>query len=339
MTTRNHRSPAYRLVVDGRDITPTVNARLVSLQLQESRGEEADQIDLTLSDNDGALQIPSKGVLIELALGWAGEALVDKGTYVVDEAEHSGTPDQITVRARSADMGKDLRARRDQSWHGLTLGGILTTIAKRHSLAPRVDAALAARAVAHVDQTNESDLNFLSRLGARYDAVATVKKGHLLFLPINGTRNSAGQALPAITITRADGDSHRYCQTDRDAYTGVRAYWHSAQQANRKSVLVGKAAGSVKVLKQTHATEADALASARAEWQRVQRGTATLSLTLAQGNALLVPQSPVTVRGFKPQIDGTGWLTVKVSHSLDDNGWTTQADLETAGAAPASTAD
>lgn len=329
-TTRNHRAPTYRLTVDGRDITPTVNARLVSMSLQAARGEAADQLDLTLSDHDGQLQIPRKGVTITLALGWVGEGLTDMGSFVVDEAEHTGAPDQLTIRARSANLRDSLRVRNDTSWHATTLGQILQTLAQRNNLAARIDPVLAAVPVSHVDQT-ESDVHFITRLAQRHDAVATIKAGRLLFLPINGTRTSEGLALPGITITRASGDSHRYQQSDRDAYTGVRAYWHDGKAANRKSVLVGTAVNA-KVMKETFATEADARASARAEWNRVQRGVATLSLTLAQGNAALAPQTPVTVRGFKPQIDGD-WQAVRVSHTLDDSGWTTQVEMETGTAA------
>jgi phage protein D len=193
-TTGRLLAPTYRLSVDGRDITPTVNARLVSLRLEETRGEDADRLDLTLSDHDGKLAIPRQGATIAVAIGWEGQPLVDKGTFKVDEVEHSGAPDQVTIRARSADLANTLRQRRDQSWHQLTLEQILRTIATRNGLTPRIHAALASVALAHIDQTNESDLNFLTRLGKRYDAVATAKKGHLLFLPINGTTNSKGQS-------------------------------------------------------------------------------------------------------------------------------------------------
>lgn len=321
-------APTYRLSVDGKDITPTVNARLVSLRLDETRGGEADQLDLTLSDHDGQLHIPRKGVIIALALGWQGQGLVDKGTFTVDEVEHHGAPDKITIRARSADLANTLRTRREQSWHQLTLGQIMRTVATRNGLTERIDAALASVALDHIDQTNESDLNFLTRLAKRYDAVATAKKGHLLFLPINATTTRNGQRLAGITITRADGDSHRYHQSDQDAYTGVRAYWHDGKKANRTGVVVGTKV-HLKTLKETHATEADALAAAKAEWQRLKRGAATLSLTLAVGNPLLVPQTPVTVRGFKDQIDGTGWLVVRTTHSLEDGGLTAQVEMET----------
>lgn len=329
-TTQNHATPAFRLVVDGRDITPVVNARLESLTLTEARGDDADTLDLTLSDHDGALQLPPKGARITLALGWKGLALVDKGAFTVDEVEHSGAPDVVTIRARAADLRAGLRNRRDQSWHGQTLGAIVTTIARRNGLAPRIAQALASKTIAHVDQTNESDIAFVTRLARRFDAVATVKAGALLCLPIGSNRTASGQQLPTITITRASGDNHRYNTTDRDSYTGVVAYWHDGNKANRKIAVVGTKVNA-KTLKDTHATEADALQAAQAEWQRIQRGTATLSLSLAMARPDLVPQSPVTVRGFKPAIDSAAWRVVRVSSSLGDGGYTQNVELELGG--------
>lgn len=325
--TSPHPAPSYRITLGSRNITPAVEARLISLTLTECRGGEADQLDLTLDDSDGALEIPAKGVQLSLSIGWAGSALVDKGTFTVDEAEHSGTPDQVTLRARSADLGKALRQRRDQSWHATTIGAIVGAMALRNQLTARVDAALAAKAVAHIDQTNESDLNFITRLAQRFDAVATVKKGLLLFLPITGTTTSTGKPLPSATITRAEGDSHRYHTSDRDAYSGVRAYWHDPQRAQRRSVLVGLS-GNAKRLKESHASEADARAAAQAEWGRIQRGAATFELTLALGLPQIAPQTPVQVNGFKPQIDGTDWLVVKAVHTVGDGGFTTRLEME-----------
>ena len=47
-----------------------------------------------------------------------------------------------------------------------------------------------------------------------------------------------------------------------------------------------------------------------------------------------MPQTPVTVKGFKPEIDGTQWLVVKLSHQLGDGGLLTRVEMEN-GALPA----
>ncbi|MDO9571165.1 MAG: contractile injection system protein, VgrG/Pvc8 family [Hydrogenophaga sp.] len=328
--TSNHTTPAYRLVVDGKDITPTVRALLVGLSLTEARGDDADTLDLSLSDHDGALALPPKGAIITLALGWLGQALVDKGTFKVDEVEHGGAPDVLTIRARAADLSAQLRNRRDQSWHAKTLGDIVNTIAQRNSLTPRVAPALASRAIAHIDQTNESDIAFLTRLAQRFDAVATVKAGCLLCLPKGSNTTASGKTLPTITLTRASGDRHSYKTADRDSYTGVVAYWHDGAQANRKSEAVGTRVNA-KTLKDTYANAADAQQAAQAAWQRIQRGLATMTLMLAQANPALVPETPARVSGFKREIDGTDWCVVRVSSHLDESGYTQGVEMELGG--------
>ena len=75
--------------------------------------------------------------------------------------------------------------------------------------------------------------------------------------------------------------------------------------------------------------------AAKAELQRVDRGAATLSLTLALGRPQLMPQSPVTVAGFKPEIDGEGWLVKSVEHSIGDGGYTTKLECERLGSGDA----
>lgn len=325
-----HRQVQYALVVNGRDISATVRPLLMRLQLRESRGEEADQLDITLDDSLGNLALPPVGATVAVQLGYRHTGMVDKGTYTVDEIEHSGAPDVVQLRCRSADLRATLRQRASQSWHDTTLGQIVRGIAAKNTMPANVDANLASIAVQHIDQTNESDVNFLTRLGRQHDAVATVKKGRLVFLPIGSTTNAAGKSLDAILLTRAAGDGHRYHSAARDSYTGVRAYWYDGNAAEKKSAIAGSE-NNLKTLAHSYATKASALRAARAEMGRIVRGAATLEISLAIGQPALMVQTPVNVRGFKPEIDGTGWLCKTVEHSLDDNGLVTRLELERRG--------
>ncbi|MEG2050149.1 MAG: hypothetical protein RR100_25115 [Comamonas sp.] len=87
--------------------------------------------------------------------------------------------------------------------------------------------------------------------------------------------------------------------------------------------------GRAKTLRQTYANEADALAAARAEWLRIQRGIYSFDITLAYGRADVMPQRPVIVSGWKKQIDETVWMVTAVRHSLSSSGYTSQLTLET----------
>ena len=321
-------APAFRVAIEDRDITRVVSDRLISLTLRECRGDEADQLDIDLDDSHGQLAIPPKGARLHFALGWRGQPLVDKGSFVVSEVEHGGTPDKLTLRARSASMIDAFRQQRDRSFHDSTLGAVIDTVAAGNGLASGIAERLRGVAIPHLDQTHESDAALLRRLGKKYDAVATVKNDTLLFLPINDSHTASGQPLPLVTIARALGDQHRYHSAESDAYSGVRAFWMDDRYGRRRSVVAGQA-GNSKRLRTTFGTEADARTAAIAEWQRIERGLATFEMQLALGDPRVMPQSPVAVRGFKPEIDGTDWLCKMVTHSISGSGFTTRIEFET----------
>ena len=283
--------PAFRLTVDGLDIANLISPRLMILELTDNRGVEADQLSITLSDHDGLLAIPPKGAVLRLWLGWSDTGLVDKGTYTVDETEHSGAPDVLSIRARSADLRKGLKAKRERSWSNTTLGDVLGDIAIGNGLTATIAGALDGLPILQLDQANESDANLISRLGEEFDAVASVKAGCLLCLPAGGGKTASGLDLPHITLTRADGDQHRYLQADRDSYEGVRAYYYDVNSAKKQEAIAG-GGDNLKDLRHTYSDQQSALRAARAEFRRLQRGSATLSYTLAMGCLLYTSPSP-----------------------------------------------
>ncbi|WP_447045324.1 phage late control D family protein [Vreelandella sp. H-I2] len=320
--------PDYRITLQGQTISPEFRARLASLTLHDRRGMQADQLDMVLTDDDGTLDIPPTGAEITLAIGWKGQALSERGTFTVDEVEHTGAPDTLSIRASSADMRQGLPGKRTQSWDEVTVRDIITTIAKRHDLTPSVGATLAGARVVHIDQTDESDLHFLTRLAERFDAVATVKSGNLIFVPMGQATTASGLEIPPFILRRQSGDQHRYLMAERDAYTGVTALWNNTAHATREAVTVGEPQNAQQ-LRHTYASEAEALDAAQAEWQRIQRGTAYFSITQAVGDPEVFPETPVWCIGWKPQIDATPWIITEVTHNLTESSYTTALQLET----------
>jgi phage protein D len=320
--------PAFRITVDGNDIAQLISPRLMSLELTDNRGIEADQLSLTLSDHDGLLAIPPTGAVIHLWLGWSDTGLVDKGSYTVDETEHSGAPDVLSIRARSADLRKGLKSKRERSWSNVTLRDVLGDIALGNGLTTNIASALEDSPILQLDQANESDANLISRLGEEFDAVITIKAGCLLCLPAGGGKTASGAELPHITLTRADGDQHRYLHADRDSYDGVRAYYYDVNSAKKLEAIAG-GGDNLKDLRHTYSDRHSALRAARAEFNRLQRGSATLSYSLAMGRPDLIPELTYTLLGVKAEIDEIVWYGGNVQHSLSpDNGYTVSLELE-----------
>ncbi|MEN4768996.1 phage late control D family protein [Duffyella gerundensis] len=347
-------APAFRLTMEGADITQRIEKRLISLTLTDNRGFEADQLDIELDDADGQLILPRRGVVLTLALGWQGQPLIQKGSYTVDEIEHAGTPDRLTLRARSADFRATLNFRREKSWHNTTVGMMVKEMAARHKLELAVSDEMAKTSIDHLDQTNESDASFLMRLARQCGAIACIKGGKLLFIRQGQGRTASGKPLPVITLTRSSGDSHRFSLADRDAYTGVIASWLHTREPAKKEVakvkrrrrrkttekkqkkpeekqgdyLIGTDE-NVLVLSRTYANRSNAERAAKMQWERLQRGVATFSIQLAKGRAELYTEMPVKVSGFKRQIDAGEWIITTLTHSLSaDSGFTTSIELE-----------
>ncbi len=426
-----HKRPIFLIEVDGKDISPAVRGRLIRLTITDNRGFEADQLDLVLDDSDGKLDLPPRGAGVRVHIGWQDTGLVDKGSYTVDEVSHSGAPDTLTLRARSADLRSGLTTQRERSWHCSTVGVIVSAIAEENELIPMISPALADAYIDHIDQTKETSISFLTRLAGQFDAISTVKNGKLLFIHAAAGTSASGKPLPAVTLTRQSGDQHHFSIADRETYTHVKAVWNDTDSGKQSEVVWGKAeddaennraaqmaaatngkykpidaisnsrdaamrlakktwkgmskarragfvgvsakyhdrnmdvsgevtygeadellarqsaktlaekdktgapsvaiesgADNIKTLRHVYADINSARRAARTEWRRLQRGMAEFTLTLAVGRPELIPEQPATVQGFKPAIDSTDWLLTKVTHNLDDNGYTTQLALE-----------
>lgn len=333
-------TPDFMLTLESKDITGNISDRLINLSMTDNRGFEADQLDIELDDSDGLVALPIRGAVLSLYLGWKGFALVGKGRFTVDEVEHRGAPDTVTIRARSADFRGTLNSRREESWHDTTLGAIVSAIATRNKLTASV--------------------------------AVSVKAGKLLMLKAGSGTTASGKAIPQITIQRSDGDRHQFAIADRGAYTGVTAKWlhtkdpkpakqkqavklkrkpkeqhlralqhpkakvvssktaakkKKEQEAREGEYMAGEA-DNVFALTTIYATKAQAMRAAQAKWDKLQRGVAEFSIMLATGREDIYPEMPVRVSGFKSVIDDQSWIISKVTHNLSGNGFTTAVELE-----------
>ena len=319
--------PDSRIIVEGLDVTITVHKRLMSLTMVDNRGFDADTMTMQIDDSDSAVNLPRMGARVTIWLGFKSDGLRNFGEYIIDSVEHSGAPDSISIGGKSADFRKKFTEKKDKGHHDTTIGNAVEIIAKTYGWKPKINKDLAKIKITDKQQSDESDANFLTRIALDHDAIATVKDGNLLFIKMGECTTASGEPLPKIEIKRENGDQHRYSIADRDVYTGVKAKWNSAKNGKRKEVLVGDEE-KVKSIKSTYKSEAEARSAAEAELKRLKRGAASFGFFLAKGNPYLTVESPVTVEGFKPEIDKIDWIATKVTHKLDNNGLTATVECE-----------
>lgn len=316
---------------DGTDLTDRFSPRLLELSLTEKRGEEADELSVTLHNHDGLLIAPDKGAVLALALGWVSGVdvplgLVSKGRFRVDEVREGGPPDKVTIRARSADFTGDYRRRRTQSWRDTTVGEILTTIATRNGLSAQVHPDLADKAVSVIEQHNKSDMAFVKDLGSRYDALSTWKDRRLIFMPVGSTTTASGKAIPSTTIRKVDGWTWESAFAEREEQDGAEAQYHDPAAGRRRTVKRG--GDKRRRLKRVYASEAEATQAADAAVSKGKRGARTFTYELARALPDLQPNGRVALLGWNSRIDALKWVVESVETAFDGEGLKQRIALE-----------
>lgn len=323
------RTPVLKLTADSKPLNDQVMARIMTLSVTDNKSLDADELTLTLDDHDGALALPKRGVKLQCWMGFEDAGIHDMGIYIVDSSEWSGTPDTISIRAKSADFKSSLKSGHSQSYHSKTLGEIAETVAKRQQLTLSIKLELVSIDVGHVDQTDESDIHLLTRLCHQYGAVVNIKHGKLLIFTANSNVSASGHALDITLITRQTGDQFRYSVEDRQSdYDNVSASYQDTKTATRKTVNNNNAKTKTKRLKGTYKSKEAATAAANAEAKRLKEQQAKFSITTAYAYPAVTTESPITLQGFKAEIDALKWTVDKATHSYSKpGGLTSQLDL------------
>ncbi|WP_227671465.1 contractile injection system protein, VgrG/Pvc8 family [Psychrobacter sp. 72-O-c] len=323
------RTPVLQLTADDQPLNDQVMARLMTLSITDNKNMDADELSLTLDDHDGALELPKRGVILQCWMGYTDAGIHDMGTYVVDSSEWSGSPDTISIRAKSADFKSSLKSGHSESYHNKTLGEIANTVAKRQQLALSIKPELVTIDVGHIDQTDESDINLLTRLCHQYGAVVNIKHGKLLIFTANANVSASGHALDLTVITRQTGDQFRYSVEDRQAdYDNVSASYQDKDDAKRKTVDTTGTKSKTKKLKGTYKSEKAANAAANAESKRIKDQQAKFSIATAYAYPAITTESPIELQGYKAEVDALKWTVDKAVHTYSKSGGlTSQLDL------------
>lgn len=322
--------PAARIVANGVDITTKLidprsqRAILVSLTITDEAGIKSDTLELEVDNRDG-FAVPPIGSEIEVWLGYE-PAPVRMGRYRLDDWTKSGPPRTIKMSAKSAELTTAIKSPRVRSWHEETVGSIVSMIAAANGLALALDPDIAARAIAHIDQHNESDVSFLTRLAGRNGATFKVDDGKVLFVA-KGSRNYPTAGPKPVTVIRpADVSTWSVTASERGGFQSVVCQWHDHQAGTRKSVTAG-AGEPVFRARHVFSTEAEAKAAADATLGDRKRGRREAQFA-GVGNPALFAEGVVRLEGFDPDCDGE-FFVKSVTHSFSASCYTTSVTLET----------
>ena len=318
--------PTFRIVADNRDITTLINDRLLLLRTSDKPGMESDEFELRIDDRNQAVTLPKRGAKIEVFLGYEGKSLARLGSYTVDEIEVTGPPDTITLRGKASDMRGSGKTTRSGSWEGVPLAQIVSEVAARNGWKP---GCTVQTKVPRVDQRNESDFNFITRLAKQYDCTAKVGDGQLLVMPRQGGTSPGGKTFGAVTINRSDVSRYSFRLGDRSTQKAVKTQHQDKKSGVLKVVELSndeapEGLPAIHTDRHIYPHKTAAEQAAKARLAAFNRSTASVRLEMV-GRTDLFAERSINAQGFKVGLDGE-YLVDSVEHVFTASGWSTTVE-------------
>lgn len=317
-------TPEYRITQDGNDITALIAERLISLSVTDNISWGTDALNIVLADPDGDLDIPRKGARLTCYLGYEGEALALMGVFVVDKVSVAGPPDAVTIACAGAafldaDSGLAWQTKKSRSWQTQELGKLCGVIAADHDVELTISDVASLIVLPQIDQTDESDIHLLLRLGIDYNLVVKPAVGKLIIMQRTDSTTPGGTAISATTILPTDVRSWSFDLGNRLRYDKVITTYHDVATGQP----VEKTAGTGSVVYRSgnaFANELDAQAAANSILASYQRGGVTFSFEMP-GRTDLFADGELTLDGFRPSLNGAGYRIETAEHKIDNGGY------------------
>ena len=305
-----------------------INSRLISWERVDASGIQSDQITLTV-DTAGQTGLPKEGAALGWSEGYDGK-LVDKGEFKITRISPRLFPPTVTIVATAAPFQIEdktrFKERRTRSFEKMTLAELFRQVVSAHGFSPRVAPEYEGITLDHVDQVDETDSAFLTRLAKERDAVAKPVNDLYVLAKRGQVKTITGQTIPPVVVgvpgNNDPTDTGRFinCQVDKPSRTnvsGVKAKWTDSGTGQEHEVLDGEE--PFKKLRQAYESADTAQQACRAELTKVSRQGVSVRLDLP-GDPYLVAEGLLTLNGsFPPEMAGD-WSIDKVTARGDKSG-------------------
>lgn len=322
----NHVSyPFAKILANGADVTSNVMPLLIDLNIEDQAGIKSDSISMTLANPEGSIFVPKKGAIITIMMGYKETAMMDMGVYELGSIELSGgggQPHIMKLEGKAAFFSKkSIKNTKTQSFDQKTIKEIVQKIADDNVMEAAVDEDLGKIKIEHIDQTNESDMHFLSRLAEDYDAIFKMAAEKIIFVKRGCGLSISGTAMQATQIHLTPKISYILSNDDKDDFDKVITYYGDKKKGRRSEVEKGEGE-KIYRYKRTLPNKEEAEKKAEQLLSKKARSCFQLDLIMA-GTPSLTAEAPIVIiEPSIPLINGR-WIIEKVRHSLSPTGFTT----------------
>ncbi|MET3589785.1 phage protein D [Bartonella silvatica] len=296
--------------------------RLLTATITDHAGNESDTFEAEFDDIGNDLEVPQNNSTLQVVFGYEGSISAFMGCFVVESVVSCGGSDGEILRlcGKSASMRKELKEQVSEHFDHKTTGEIVETLAKRHGYQAKVSPQFTQQTLPYVIRTDQSAVDFLTRLADRMQARFLIKDNKFLFL--------SGDNLPALDIHKHDCSNWEFTLEPRTQYGTIESSYFDRSTGRQLSVQHQTGfCGSVRRLRSCYPCEEEARAAAASESDRLCRAVGSGSLTL-EGRPEIMADQPLLLQGFRMQINGP-WKASTVTHCYEkQSGYTTEITFE-----------
>ncbi|WP_273790043.1 phage late control D family protein, partial [Bartonella sp. ML70XJBT] len=220
------------------------------------------------------------------------------GCFVVESVISCGGSDGEILRlcGKSASMRKELKEQGSEHFDHKTIAEIVETLAKRHGYQAKVSPQFTKQTLPYVVRTDQSAIDFLTRLADRMQARFLIKDNKFLFL--------SGDNLPLQTIHQQECSHWEFSLEPRTQYGMIEARYFDRSKGQQCQVKHQTGfSGPVRCLRGCYTCKEEAQAAAASESDRLCRAVGSGSLSL-EGRPEIMAGQPLLLQGFRGEING-----------------------------------
>ncbi|WP_255453404.1 hypothetical protein [Wolbachia endosymbiont of Atemnus politus] len=97
-----------------------------------------------------------------------------------------------------------LKEKVSRAWDQITLADLVKEIANKHGYGCKVAEEFKDILIPHIDQTEESYINLLTRIAIEREAMAKLARGYILLISKGAAKSATGKVLGTRTIRPQD---------------------------------------------------------------------------------------------------------------------------------------
>lgn len=326
------RSTIVNIVYSGQDITKDIAPYLTAFTFTDNSKDKADDISITLQDSKGEWLrdwTPTKSDLITASIVKSdgdNAMTLPCGSFTVDQLDYSLPPHTLSIKGISSAVATTIRqTKKSRHWEGQTLGSILGQIASENNFALNLQGE-ASHSFERLDQTEQSDLDFVREVCADFGLAVKVQPGKLWVY--DKEKFEAQDSAAEISYSGGKVLSARFSSKCATIYKKAKLSYHHPV---KDEVFEGEyeddsseGTGRELMIHERVETAGEAAEKAKQRLLEANRSEITGSIVLI-GDVSLASGVTVQLSGFG-MFGGKHYVN-KATHKVDSSGYTTTLEL------------